>query len=231
MYALGAVLGYFLTKKIAEIKNKKITSEEISDVIFWTMIGGVIGGRLFYVFVYNFSQYAENPWEIFAVWHGGMSIHGGFLGGALGLFLLSRKIKKSILFLADLFMPALALGLAFGRLGNFVNGELFGRPTALPWGMDFGDGVLRHPSQLYAIFKDLLLCGILLFFSLRRQLSSGKLSAIFFLLYGVFRFVVEFFREPDPQLGFLFFGLSMGQILSMGVFIFGIVVYFKRAEK
>lgn len=227
MYALAAVSGYFLTAKIAVLKNTKITKEQISDAIFWAMLGGVLGGRIFYVLVYNFDFFLANPAEIFAVWHGGMSIHGGLLGGALGLFFFARKIKMNLWVLADLFAPAIALGLAFGRMGNFINGELVGRPTDFFFGMDFGDGVSRHPSQLYAVFKDLLLCGILLFLSLHKKMPTGKLTAIFLLLYGVFRFFVEFFREPDSQIGLLFGLLSMGQVLSVGVFIFGVGLFAK----
>jgi len=228
MYALGAVVAYFLTAKIAEIKKSKITKNEISDAIFYAMIGGVLGGRIFYVFVYHFPFFAENPAEIFKVWHGGMSIHGGFLGGAAGLFWFSRRIKKNFWDFADLFAPAIALGLAFGRLGNFVNGELVGRKTDFFLGKSF-DG--RHPSQLYAVLKDLFLAGILLFFVLKRNFSRGKISAIFLILYGIFRFFVEFFRAPDPQLGLFFGVISMGQILSIFVFSLGVALFWHFSKK
>ncbi len=226
MYATGAVCAYFLTRWVARKVGKPFSSDHLTDVIFWTMLGGVIGGRLAYSFLYNPDIYLADPVQILMVWQGGMSIHGGLLGGFFGLLFACYKIKRPIAEVADLFLPALALGLAFGRLGNFVNGELFGRITEVPWGMDFGDGENRHPSQLYAMLKDLLLCAIFLFLILRISWKPGVLSGLFFCMYAVFRFIVEFFRAPDPQLGLLALGLSMGQWLSMVLFFVGLGIIF-----
>ncbi len=222
MYATAAVSGYFVTKWFANRMGAKISPDAIADIIFWTMIGGVLGGRIFYVLVYDFSYFLLSPLQIFAVWNGGMSIHGGLLGGAVALYFVIKKHGLDFRRGVDFFMPALALGLAFGRLGNFVNGELPGRVTDVIWGMDFGDGMNRHPSSLYAVCKDLLLCFIIVILGVKKQLAPGVLTGLFFVLLGVFRFIVEFFREPDPQLGLLAFGLSMGQWLSFGVFFFGV---------
>ena len=223
MYALAAVVAVFFTHFVAQRRNVDISRTDIADIVFWTMIGGVLGGRLAYVLVYNFSYYMSHLSKIPAVWDGGMSIHGGLVGGGIALFLIIKKQKRSFSETVDLFMPALALGLAFGRVGNFVNMELPGRITDVPWGMDFGDGENRHVSSLYAAGKDILLSGILLVLVLFIRPQPGVVTACFFLLYGVFRFVVEFFREPDPQIGFLLFGFSMGQWLSVAVFLFGIL--------
>lgn len=245
MYALAALTGYFLTKWIVKKKTvtKDITpglhsSEYILDVVFWGMIGGVIGGRLFYILIYNI----DNLSQILMVWKGGMSIHGGIIGGGLAVYLYARKKEKSFLETMDLFIPAIALGLAFGRLGNFVNGEIPGRETDLPWGIvyggEYGDEP-RHPWPLYAIFKDLILFGILLFFSLKApffkggwgdffsRFSAGFLSGLFLALLGIFRFVAEFWREPNYMVSFL----SIGQLLSFGLFIVGIFLCFLTFRK
>ncbi len=221
MYALAAVCAFFVTRWLARKKHDPLTTDNLIDVIFWTMLGGVIGGRIFYAVVYNPEVYLADPLEIIKVWRGGMSIHGGLLGGFFGLLFAARQIKRPIAEIADLFLPALALGLAFGRFGNFVNGELVGRVTDLTWGIDFGDGNNRHPSQLYAMAKDILLFLIFFVLVLRTSWRAGILSGLFFCLYAVFRFVVEFFRAPDAQVGFLTLGLSMGQWLSILLFVVG----------
>jgi phosphatidylglycerol:prolipoprotein diacylglycerol transferase len=220
MYAFGAVTGYFLTVWFSKKIGRKLPHEILSDIIFWGMIGGVIGGRIFYIFAYDFSFFLEHPSQIIAVWNGGMSIHGGLIGGGISAFIFLKKKKFPFWKTVDMFMPALALGLAFGRFGNFINGELPGKLTEMPWGIDFGDGLLRHPSSLYAMGKDILLCGILLLLGIKGQ-KPGVLTGSFFLLLGCFRFLVEFFREPDPQIGFLTLGLSLGQWLSVFVIFFG----------
>lgn len=221
MYALAAICGVFITYWIAKKKNIDITRTDIADVVFWVMIGGVIGGRIAYVLVYDFSYFFENPSQIPAVWNGGMSIHGGLVGGGIALVTILKIKKIPFVQTVDLFMPALALGLMFGRFGNFVNGELPGRITESSWGIDFGDGENRHVSSLYAAFKDFTLCVILLSVLFFTRPKAGVVTGLFFMLYGTFRFVVEFFREPDAQVGFLALGLSLGQWLSVGVFLFG----------
>jgi len=162
--------------------------------------------------------------EIFAVWNGGMSIHGGLLGGAIGFFLFCKIKNIPVLKLADISVPAIALGMMFGRLGNFINGELPGRITDHPFGMDFGDGESRHPSQLYAMAKDLVLFILfsILVWKVQWKKVAGKVISAFLMGYALLRFGVEFFREPDPQLGFLFSWLTMGQLLSILLFSIGV---------
>ncbi|QQS58957.1 prolipoprotein diacylglyceryl transferase [Candidatus Peregrinibacteria bacterium] len=242
MYALGAVNAFFLTRWIFRKKGEFISSEAMGDLLFWTMLFGVLGGRFFYAFVYNPSYFLVHPIDIIAFWKSGgiagMSIHGGLIGGMMGLWWGCQKQKLSFWRMADHFLPAIAIGLALGRLGNFVNGELVGRITEVPWGMDFGDGENRHPAQLYAVMKDVLLCAIFLplVFHLpseKRESEKGSprefiqkspfgtLSALFLMTLAVFRFMVEFFRAPDAHIGLLAEGLSIGQWLSTGLFLTG----------
>jgi phosphatidylglycerol:prolipoprotein diacylglycerol transferase len=231
MYAVGAVAGYFVTVWFAKKRGSDISKEIIADIIFWAMMGGVLGGRVFYVLVYDPSYYLANPLQIPAVWNGGMSIHGGLLGGALALSTILKKKNLSFCETVDLFVPAIALGLLFGRIGNFVNGELPGRVTDVSWGLDFGDGENRHPYPLYAAAKNLTLFGILLILGLRKKLRPGSLTSTFIILLGIFRFFTEFFRQPDPQIGLLAFGLSLGQYLSLGVVLLGIFYFLMTRKK
>jgi phosphatidylglycerol---prolipoprotein diacylglyceryl transferase len=227
MYALGAVVGYFLISFFAKKRKISLSKEEILDIVFWGMIGGVIGGRIFSMLVYNFPVFVADPIEIFRVWNGGMSIHGGFLGGALSTIVYLRIKKKPLSEIADIVAPAIALGLVFGRIGNFVNGELPGRITDLPWGMDFGDGEMRHPSQLYSAIKDLFLFLILTFLLLRGYYKKkpGKIFALFLVGYALLRFLIEFFREPDIQIGYLWLGLTLGQWLSFVLLTIGVLLF------
>lgn len=225
MYAISAICGYFLLRFWSKKKQIEVSKENILDLVFWTFLGGVVGGRVFYSVVYNFDFFIANPLSIFAVWNGGMSIHGGLLGGAIAFYLFCSRKKLPLGNLADISVVAIALGLALGRLGNFVNGELPGRITDLSIGMDFGDGENRHPSQLYAVAKDLIL-----FFSFSYILwksditkNAGSIFSYFLISYGMMRFAVEFFRAPDPQIGFVFSIFSMGQFLSTLVIIIGII--------
>jgi phosphatidylglycerol:prolipoprotein diacylglycerol transferase len=194
----------------------------------------VIGARLGYVIFYDLSAYISHPLEIFAVWHGGMSFHGGFIGSVLAGAWCCDRSKVDPWLVADLVMVTAPIGLGFGRLGNFINGELFGRVTDMPWGMVFpaGGPLPRHPSQLY----EFLLEGIVLFTVLwimkDRVRRTGLLTALFVMLYGVFRFFAEFFREPDPQLGFIVGPFTMGQLLSsLMVLAGGALLYLRRKRR
>ena len=224
MYALGAIGGIYITEFFAKKRGIKITSDEITNIIFFLMLGGVIGGRIFEILVYNLDFYLVHPADLLAVWKGGMSIHGGLIGGAIGFILACKKQGLKVGEISGIFMPALALGLMWGRLGNFVNGELYGRVTEISWlGMDFhvrGDeeGTLRHPAQLYAMLKDFLIFVIVSYFLLNtKPEKKGEIFILFLSLYGSFRFFVEFFREFDPVTGVFFGWMSVGQILSLGV--------------
>ena len=208
-------------------KSRAWTAEQISDLVFYGALGAVIGGRLGSVFFYNFSQFIADPLWLFRVWEGGMSFHGGFLGVMAAFYWYSRKLKRPYFETLDFIAPMAPFGLGMGRLGNFIGGELWGRPTDMPWGMVFPhvDNLPRHPSQLY----EMALEGILLFSLLWWFSSSPRpryaVSGLFGVGYGSMRFCVEFFRQPDADIGFIAFDwLTMGQLLSLPMVIAGAVL-------
>jgi phosphatidylglycerol:prolipoprotein diacylglycerol transferase len=221
---IGFIVAYFMLKSL--FKNKiKITNEKIEDLLVYAGIFGIIGARLFYVFVYDGMFYFKNPLEILAIWHGGLSFHGGLIGAIIGVYLFAKKYKYGLLDLLDSLVVPFAFALGLGRIGNFINGELYGRITNLPWCIDFGDGLCRHPSQLYESLYSFVIFGIL--FSLRnKKTKKGTMFGLFIVLYSAFRFVTEFFRQPDYQIGFIL-GLTTGQILCAVMFIIGILFLFK----
>jgi len=230
MYLLGFLLGYLLLKKVVRDRGMEISSRELEGPLEAVVLGVILGGRLGYVFFYNLPYYLEHPLEILAFWHGGMSFHGGLLGTLVAGYIYCKRAGLDFWKMADSVVVVVPIGLGLGRLGNFINGELYGRVTSLPWGMVFpGAGPLpRHPSQIY----EFLLEGVLLFailWSLRRRpWPEGSLLAIFLLLYGVFRIFVEFFRQPDPQLGFVVDHITMGQVLSSGMVLVGLLIFLTR---
>jgi len=230
MYLLGFLLGYLLLKKVVRDRGMEISSRELEGPLEAVVLGVILGGRLGYVFFYNLPYYLEHPLEILAFWHGGMSFHGGLLGTLMAGYIYCKRAGLDFWKMADSVVVVVPIGLGLGRLGNFINGELYGRVTSLPWGMVFpGAGPLpRHPSQIY----EFLLEGVLLFailWSLRRRpWPEGSLLAIFLLLYGVFRIFVEFFRQPDPQLGFVVDHITMGQVLSSGMVLVGLLIFLTR---
>jgi len=230
MYLLGFLFGYLLLKKVVRDRGMEISGRELEGPLEAVVLGVILGGRLGYVFFYNLPYYLEHPLEILAFWHGGMSFHGGLLGTLMAGYIYCKRAGLDFWKMADSVVVVVPIGLGLGRLGNFINGELYGRVTTLPWGMVFpGAGPLpRHPSQIY----EFLLEGVLLFailWSLRRQpWPEGSLLAIFLLLYGVFRIFVEFFRQPDPQLGFVVDHITMGQVLSSGMVLVGLLIFLTR---
>lgn len=201
-------------------------TEEVDDLITYCVVGLIVGARLGYTLFYDFEYFASNPLQIFKIWQGGMSFHGGLLGLVGSAWFFMRKHGKSVAEVADFVAPLAPPGLFFGRMGNFINGELWGRPTDLPWGMVFpgnsAGNMPRHPSQLYeALLEGLILFIVLWIFSAKPRPRLAVIG-LFLFLYGAFRFVVEFARQPDPQLGFIAFGwLSMGQILSLPMVLVG----------
>jgi len=204
-----------------------ITREQFDDLIFLGVLGTILGGRLGYVLFYKPGYYLSHPLEIFAIWQGGMAFHGGMLGVLVAAGYYAWRHKVDWWRLMDCVAPCVPTGLAAGRLGNFINGELWGRPTDLPWGMVFrgaGD-VARHPSQLYQFALEGVLLFVLLWWYASKPRARGAVSAMFLLGYGLFRFVAEFAREPDDFLGLLALGLSMGQWLSLPMIAAGIVLY------
>lgn len=234
MYVIGFICSYFIIRRESRQRNLPLDSEAVADLIFCLAIGVVLGGRLGYVLFYDLSSYLAQPLKIFAIWQGGMSFHGGLLGVAVAGLWYARRFQLPKLQLADLAALAAPVGLGFGRIGNFINGELFGRPTTMPWGMIFPDGgpLPRHPSQLYEAFLE----GLVLFFVVRllarRFTAPGTAMAAFLSGYGLFRFIVELFRQPDSQLGLFWGFFSMGQLLSLPLFLAGgiLLVWLNRKK-
>ncbi len=229
MYILGFLAGYGLTVyQLRGGRKPQIPRDAVDDLFFYLIIGLIVGARLGYAVFYNLPFYIENPLEIFMVWHGGMSFHGG-LGGAFiaSLIVIIRK-RLPFRATADLVIPAAPIGLCLGRLGNFINGELFGKPADVPWAMVFprGGPVPRHPSQLYEAFFEGLLLFVILWLYKDRKKREGDVFALFLILYGLFRTFCEFFRLPDTQLGFVLGPLTMGQVLSLVMVLIGIGLKF-----
>jgi phosphatidylglycerol:prolipoprotein diacylglycerol transferase len=217
----------------AHIQKQGFQVRDVEDILFYGVLGVILGGRVGYCLFYMPSYYLLHPLDIFKVWEGGMSFHGGFLGVLLALFLYAKKRQLKFFTVADFIAPLVPFGLAFGRLGNFINGELWGRPTDLPWAMIFpqaGDQLARHPSQLYQFAGEGLLLGIFLWLYAKHPRQIGQVSGAFLCGYGVFRFLAEFAREPDRFLGTLSMGLSMGQWLSIPMIFLGIYLI-KRTIK
>lgn len=224
MYLLGFVAAYLIIRYLADKRGVALSSDDLSDLLFFAVIGVVAGGRLGYVLFYNPSYYFEHPLQIIAIWEGGMSFHGGLLGVVIAATLYCRRRNLPLLLTGDILVTAATVGLGFGRIGNFINGELWGRVTDVSWGVVFpGAGPLpRHPSQLYEAFAEGPVLLLLLLLLHRRGVRAGIPFFSFFLLYGIFRFLIEFFRQPDPQLGFLWGGATMGQLLCLGMVVIGI---------
>ena len=200
----------------------------LDDVLFYGVFGVIVGGRLGYVLFYKPMEFLAHPLDIFKVWEGGMSFHGGFLGVIIAMALFARLRKLRWLYVTDFIAPLVPLGLAAGRLGNFINGELWGRATDVPWGMVFpqaADGIARHPSQLYQFAGEGLLFFAILWWFARKPRPVGAVSGVFLIGYGTLRFLAEFTREPDSFLGLLGLGLSMGQWLSLPMIVAGILMY------
>ncbi len=215
-YALGFVVALFMIPWLAkQRREKRITSEVVQEFVIYLIIGVVLGARIFYILFYNLLFYLADPIEMLMLWHGGLSFHGGLLGAIVATLFFCRVKKIPFYTLADLTVIPLGICLALGRVANFINGELPGRLTSLPWGVKFpsADGY-RHPSQLYAALKDTVIF-MILFFNRKKKFPAGFLFWNFVFLYGVLRFFVEFFRQPDSQLGFIVWGLSMGQLLCL----------------
>lgn len=230
-YGLMYLLAFVLVLVLGRYRIRKqpwlgLTRRDLDDMLFLGVLGVVIGGRLGYILFYKFGDYLREPMHILYVWEGGMSFHGGFLGVILAMAWFARSRAKNWLAITDFIAPLVPLGLGAGRLGNFINAELWGRPTDLPWAMVFPniDSLPRHPSQLYEFALEGLVLFALLWWFSRRPRPVGAVSGVFLLGYGTLRFVAEFSREPDSFLGLLALGLSMGQWLSVPMALAGIAM-------
>ena len=227
MYLLGFIAAWLLATLHAKKLNYNWNNAIISDFIFYCAVSVILGGRLGYVLLYEFNYFLQEPLFIFKIWLGGMSFHGGLIGLIIGLFLFARKMQLPFLTISDFAVPLAPLGITLGRIGNFINSELWGRVTTLPWGMVFPNGgpLPRHPSQLYEALAEGLFLFITLWLYSAKPRPRGKVSALFLLLYGSVRYACEFFREPDKQIGFIAFNwLTMGQLLSIPMIIAGIAM-------
>ena len=248
MYLFGIVGALFLAKRRASKPDSQWTAQQVENLLFWGFLGLFIGGRVGYVFFYNFEAFMHDPITLFKVWEGGMSFHGGLIGAICVIAIFAKKTGKTFMQVADFVAPLVPIGLMFGRFGNFINGELWGRVTNSSIGMLFPtsahadfmfvqshpewyslysqlNGILpRHPSQLYEMFFEGIILFIILNLFIRKPRPTGSVSGLFLLCYGVFRFVIEFYRQPDEQLGLFLNIISMGQILCLPMIFGGIFI-------
>ena len=231
-YILGIVIGWILCKKIF-IKNSDI-NEKFDDYIAYLIIGIILGGRIGYIVFYNFSYYLDNIFDIFKIWQGGMSFHGGLLGVIVSSYIFAKKNNQNPFFYLDQVSLVAPIGIFFGRLANFINSELYGTVSSAPWSVIFikVDNLSRHPSQLYeAILEGVVLFLILIYFVNKDYLKKpGSISGLFLIFYSLFRFFVEFFRVPDEQIGYLLLNLTMGQIISLVFASIGLTLFFLKNE-
>jgi phosphatidylglycerol---prolipoprotein diacylglyceryl transferase len=226
MYLVGFIAGWGLLTIRNHYSPRGFTQDQISDVAFYTALGAIIGGRLGYIFFYDWHVLFTNPLLIFQTWKGGMSFHGGLLGVLVAMVLFARKHHKPFLVLTDFIAPVVPIGLGAGRIGNFINGELWGRVTDSSWGMVFPNAgsLPRYPSQLFEFSMEGVLLFIILFLYSWKPRPVGAVSGVFALFYGIFRCIAEFFREPDVQIGYLFGGMTEGQLLSIPLILVGIIL-------
>ncbi|QSA98608.1 prolipoprotein diacylglyceryl transferase [Methylococcus sp. EFPC2] len=224
MYVIGISGAWWLTKRQARLGRVDLSEQQVEDLIFYCALGLILGGRLGYTLFYNLPAFLNDPAMILRIWEGGMSFHGGMLGVFAAMLWFGRKIGKSFFELSDFIAPYVPIGLGAGRIGNFINGELWGRVTDLPWGVVFPDAgpEPRHPSQIYEALLEGGALYLALYWLSRGQPPRRAISGWFLLLYGLFRFGVEFVRLPDAHIGYLAFGwLTMGHVLTLPMIVFG----------
>jgi phosphatidylglycerol:prolipoprotein diacylglycerol transferase len=229
MYLIGFIAAMLMANKAADRSHGLWTREQVSDLLFYGFLGVVLGGRVGYVLFYQFDYFLSDPLYLLEIWQGGMSFHGGLLGVILAIFIFARKSQKSFLMVGDFVAPLVPIGLGMGRLGNFINAELWGRETDVAWAMIFPTDQLqlpRHPSQLYEFALEGVVLFAILYIISRKTQRLGLASGVFLIGYGVFRSIVEFFREPDAHLGLYFSFISKGQILSIPMILAGIFIIY-----
>jgi phosphatidylglycerol:prolipoprotein diacylglycerol transferase len=230
MYLVGFVGAWLLAYWRMQHYKLDWTTEQISDLIFYAALGVILGGRIGYMVFYNSQELIHHPWMLIKIWEGGMSFHGGLLGVILAILLFARKFKKPILAVGDFVAPLVPLGLAAGRVGNFINGELWGRVTDVPWAMIYPhvDDQPRHPSQIYEFGLEGIALFLLVWCYAAKPRPEGRVSAVFLIGYSICRLIAECFRQPDAQMGFIAFGwLTMGQILSIPMLLLGIGLWWR----
>jgi phosphatidylglycerol:prolipoprotein diacylglycerol transferase len=236
MYVLGFFASYFLIQKQERSKQIGLVGTAAQDLVFYLALGLIAGARLGYILFYEYNDlmaYIKNPLEIIATWHGGMSFHGGLIGCVIAGWIFSRRRKMPFAAIADSAIVTCPIGLGFGRLGNFINGELLGLPSNVPWAMVFPTGgpIPRHPTQLYESFAEGLLLFIVMWSLRKKPFKDGMMVAFFLLFYGILRFIIEFFKEPDPQIGFLLAYFTMGQILCFAMIAAALFLIFYLNRK
>ncbi len=237
MYLAGFTLFYFYGSWLAK-KTDRWNSDMVGDFLFYGALGVILGARIGYVLFYDLSHHLENPADFLKIWQGGMSFHGGMIGVAIGMFLYARKVQMSILEVADFVVPLAPLGLFFGRIGNFINGELWGRVTDSPLGMkvfdpQIGQIVAKYPTQLLQAFLEGIVLFIVLAIYSRKPRALGSVAGLFLVLYGIFRSFAELYRQPDPQLGYLLFDwVTMGHLLSLPMILIGLgLMFYTRLDR
>ena len=232
-YIFGILIGWLYCKKIL-IKDKNI-SKLFDDLISYLIIGIILGGRLGYVLFYNLEYFLSNPIEILMIWHGGMSFHGGLLGVLASTIIYAKKHNVNKFIFLDLIAGSAPIGIFLGRIANFLNSELYGRETDILWSVKFTkiDNITRHPSQIYEALLEGVILFFILFFFIKKNylLKPGLISSLFLIFYSLFRFLVEFFRVPDEQIGFIYLNLTIGQIISLIFLSFGFYLFFIKKNE
>ncbi|XEI33348.1 prolipoprotein diacylglyceryl transferase [Aeromonas veronii] len=233
MYLFGFAFAMWLAGRRADAPNSGWTRNEVSDLLFYGFLGVILGGRVGYVLFYNFDMFLADPTYLFKIWTGGMSFHGGLIGVITAMIWFAHKTKRHFFTVADFVAPLIPFGLGVGRIGNFLNGELWGRITDVPWAIIFPEAgpEPRHPSQLYQFALEGVVLFIILNLFWRKNPPRGAISGMFLLFYGLFRFLVEFVRQPDSQLGLYFQEISMGQILSTPMIIAGALMIWAAYQR
>ena len=234
MYMLSFIIGFFVLRRLAKYRKLNVSTDDLYDLLFYLILGVMVGGRLGYVLFYDLASYIREPLSIFAIWQGGMSFHGGFVGVLLAAIYITKRRGWDFRQIADLVSAAVPIGLGLGRLGNFINGELFGRPSSVAWAMVFPEGgpMSRYPSQLYEALLEGLVLFVVLRWLYRKNLYPGTVFWGLVAFYGLFRFVVEFVREPDTQIGFDLGPFTRGQLLTLPMVVVGLammIIYARRS--
>lgn len=226
MYLIGLGAAYWLAMREVKAGRSPFKEQQVSDLLFYGFLGAVLGGRIGYVLFYQFERFIDNPLYLFMMHQGGMSFHGGLLGVIVVLVIFAKRTNIRLFQIGDFVAPLAPIGLGMGRLGNFINGELWGRTTDVPWGIVFPTGgpLPRHPSQLYEFFLEGVVLFAIVYWYTRKPRAVGSAGGLFLVGYGSFRFIVEYFRQPDDHLGLLTFGMSMGQLLSLPMVIAGLII-------